>query len=166
MSARSILRYLFVALATMQFCVAAQADDPPAAQEADTIINLPIARTWELFTTDSGWDSLDYRNAHIELRIGGALRWQSETGDKVSAEVLAFEPQRMLSFKHAAGWSVIYFQNMGDAMTGIRWVEQGPANESRTLQALTEAHRDLFDKLVRRYAPECDVCKKERAGAK
>jgi len=50
-------------------------------------------------------------------------------------------------------------------MTQIKWVDMCYDAESIDLTKLALVHRDLFDQLIRRFAPECHVCKDEREAA-
>lgn len=143
---------------------AARADAPQSAS-TDTIVNLPLADVWELFTSEPGLKSLGYAQAAVDLRLGGRLH-AAESGKlpALDAEISSFEPGRMLALKHSdTSWAVLYFQALGSDMTGLRWVEFAPASRAQDLPALTQAHRELFDQLVRRYAPLCELCKKEQA---
>lgn len=150
----------------MLMCTA-RADTPQSAG-TDTIVNLPLADAWELFTSETGLKSLGYAQAVVDLRLGGRL--QAAQGGRLpalDAEISSFEPGRMLALKHGdTTWAVLYFQALGSDMTGLRWVEFAPASGAQDLPALTQAHRELFDQLVRRYAPLCELCKKEQAAAK
>lgn len=138
----------------------------PQSSSADTIINLPVAEAWNLFTTVAGLNSLGYAQAAVDLRLNGKLQ-TDPTGKlpALNAEISSFEPGRMLTLKHDdASWAVLYFQALGQDMTGLRWVEFAPpATDSQKLAALTQTHRELFNQLARRYAPECELCKKEKA---
>jgi hypothetical protein len=50
---------------------------------------------------------------------------------------------------------------MGRDMTQIRWLDF--CHDDRVNLTVNRAyHRQLFDTLIRRYAPECHVCKEER----
>lgn len=159
------LNYLFCSICAL-FLLNAHAESPQSVS-TDTIINLTAADTWTLFTTAPGLNSMGYAKADIDLRLGGKVR--ATEGGKlpaIDAEISSFEPERMLSLKRAdSTWAVLYFQALGKDMTGVRWVEFAPAERAQNLSALTESHRELLNQLVRRYAPECELCKKENAAA-
>lgn len=145
-------------------CAATLQAAAPQSSSSDTIVNLPIAAAWDLFTTPAGLKSLGYAEADIDLRLNGKLQTAGGRLPPLAAEIVSFDPQRMLSLRHdAASWAVLYFQPLGSDMTGLRWVEFAAAERAQNLAALNQAHRELFDDLVRRYAPQCALCKNEAA---
>lgn len=162
-------RAIWIVFATMLLSAfRASADDQPASMSTDAIINLPLNGAWKLFTTPQGLKSMGYEPAQIELRLDGNLRFeQRAAGESIDARIVSFEPERMLSFKHMSAatgptWSILYFQAMGIEMTSVRWVDFAPAGQTQNLAAAAQAHRVLFNQLIRRYAPECELCRKER----
>jgi hypothetical protein len=156
-------KFLLITLSTLLCCSSHAAE--PAAVSTDAIVNLPLDAAWNLFTTDAGLKSMGYAPAKIELQLGGRISAQNAHNERIDAEIVSFEPERMLSLKRADGWSVLYFQAMGQEMTALRWVELGAPTQAQSLQPLAQAHRALFDQLIRRYAPECELCRKEREAA-
>jgi uncharacterized protein YndB with AHSA1/START domain len=138
----------------------------------EAIINLPIANAWALFTSDTGLKSLGYTQTKATTQLGGQL--QASGGavalSSLSGEIISLDPEHMLSFKPVAGaannhWTVVYFTAMGKDMTQLRWLEFFPDTDRAAVSANQQQVRTLFDQLIRRYAPECEVCKLEREGA-
>jgi hypothetical protein len=85
--------------------------------------------------------------------------------------VISLDAGHMLSFKPVgsatqAEWTVLYFTAMGKDMTQLRWLEIFPADQQTAASKRQQQVRQLFDQLIRRYAPECEVCKLEKAAAK
>lgn len=159
-----------LALLLCMACVPAVADDRlPRSVVTETIVNLPIARAWDLFSTADGLATMGYNQAVIELRNGGRLDAQPAMNNLVprspmSATITTYEPQRLLALQWRDGsgdWSVLHFQQLGQEMTGLRWVELTQGDPS-PVQVRAQAHRELFDVLVRRYTIECHVCREER----
>lgn len=133
----------------------------------DAIINLPSDAAWQLFTSEAGLKSLGYAQAQVSVQLGGVLR--ATGGEAVlgglDAQIISLDPQHMLSFTAAGSgnqWSVLYFTAMGREMTQLRWLEFFPDGERAAVMAHQQRIRSLFDQLIRRYAPECEVCKSER----
>lgn len=133
----------------------------------DAIINLPIEGAWQLFTTDDGLKSLGYAEAKVELQLSGALKANGGNAvlGNVDAQVISFDTERMLSFKPAKAndqWTVLYFTAMGHEMTQLRWQDVFPDAQRGEVTTHQQQVRKLFDQLIKRFAPECHVCKEER----
>jgi hypothetical protein len=159
--------WLVLVWATLCLQPCAQADNASLGTEA--IINLPLVDAWQLFTGETGLKSLGYAQASVDMRLGGVI--QASGGDAVLGnfreQIISFEPQHMLSFKASGApvadqWTVLYFVAMGEQMTQLRWLEFFPGPQSSVVTAHQQRVRKLFDQLIRRYAPECEVCKLER----
>ena len=143
---------------------------PPVSASTDAIINLPLTETWNLFSTQRGLNDIGYQQVTISLVLNGHLHAElnSATGtETIDGALLSFDPQHMMSWqwtdKHC--WSVLYFNQMGAEMTQIRWVDFCADEQTAMLTQASTTHRKLFDQLIRRYAPECHVCKEEREAA-
>lgn len=135
----------------------------------DAIINLPSAAAWTLFTSEAGLKSLGYAQARINLQLGGRLQASGGTATltELDSEIISIDPEHMLSLKPADNsannhWTVLYFTAMGEDMTQLRWLEFFPENQRAAATRHQQQIRQLFDQLIRRHAPECDVCKLER----
>jgi hypothetical protein len=141
--------------------------DPGLSTEA--IINLSSTDAWELFTSEAGLKSLGYSQARIDLQLGGQLRASGAAAlNSLNDEIISIDPGHMLSFKPAGNaannqWTVLYFIAMGKDMTQLRWLEFFPEEQRAPVIHQQQQVRQLFDQLIRRYAPECEVCKRERA---
>lgn len=161
MKAMRRLLLLLTMIASPAWC------DSPTSVNTDVIINLPISKTWKLFFTVEGLQDVGYTNVVMPLKLNEKLhaerklQGQSEILDGV---ISSFDPEHMLSWQwsNTRCWSVLYFNAMGNEMTQIRWLDLCSADNSVDLQTRAQYHRQLFDQLVRRYAPECHVCKEER----
>jgi uncharacterized protein YndB with AHSA1/START domain len=160
---KSLLETLMLSLMFLQ--PSAHAD----SLSTDAIINLPIDAAWELFTSEGGLQSLGYTQAKANMQLGG--EWQASGGDaalgKLNEQILSVDPQHMLSFKAAGSqsneqWTVLYFTAMGNAMTQLRWLEFFPPAQQASVSAHQQQVRKQFELLIRRFAPECHVCKQER----
>ena len=161
-------------LACLMFCIgvhSAQAAENNLSTEA--IINLPAADAWLLFTSEDGLKSMGYTQAKVAAQLGGPLEVSGGavplTG--VSGEIISLDPEHMLSFKPAGAgsneqWTVLYFTAMGTQMTQLRWLDFFPEPQRAAATARQQQVRQLFDQLIRRFAPECELCKLERESAK
>jgi len=134
---------------------------------ADAIINLPLANTWKLFSTPEGLKQMGYEDVSIALQLNGSIhaeRIAKQQREVLDGAISSFDPEHMLSWqwRNSTCWSVLYFNAMGNEMTQIRWLDFCANDKSTELQPLAQYHRELFDQLVRQYAPECHVCKEER----
>ncbi len=138
----------------------------------EAIINLPNADAWALFTTETGLNSLGYTQAKLDLQLGGAM--QAGGGavalPSMNGEIISMDPEHMLSFRpadHPANnqWTVLYFTAMGKDMTQLRWLEFFPDDQRAWVSNRQQQVHQLFEQLIRRYAPECEVCKLEKARA-
>lgn len=144
------------------------AAEPATSVSTDAIINLPIEGTWNLFTTEKGLRDMGYQQVLMSLKLDAhvhAERSINQQTENIDATLSSFDSQHMLSWRwtgdHAC-WSVLYFNAMGDEMTQIKWVDMCMEAEAVDLNKQSLLHRNLFDQLIRRYAPECHVCKEER----
>lgn len=166
---------------TLRFCLinmiiglALSLSSVPSVRAAETslateaIVNLPVADAWQLFTSEAGLKSLGYTQVKVSLQPGGP--WRASGGaapiTSLEGEILSLDPQHMLSFKPTARpaseqWSVLYFTAMGEDMTQLRWLEFFPETQRSAVNTHQQQVRTLFDQLIRRYAPECEVCKLE-----
>lgn len=145
--------------------------ESPSSVSTDVIINLPIEKTWVLFSSAEGLRDIGYTKASLTLKPNGnfhAERKLNDSSETIDGVISSFDPQHMLSWQwnQSPCWSVLYFNAMGNDMTQLRWIDLCGENKSADLQSRAQQHRQLFDQLVRRNAPECHVCKEEREAAK
>ena len=142
----------------------------PVSMTTDAIINLPIISTWNLFTTERGLIEIGYLKVVIDLKLNKRLHAEIKEGtatDAIDGTITSFDPEHMMSWQwsNQRCWSVLYFNAMGSDMTQIKWVDVCDSSTSLDLTKSAASHRVLFDQLIRRYAPECHVCKEERETA-
>ena len=155
------------------FSVTTRADETTSVS-TDAIINLPLTDTWQLFTTAAGFATMGYQHVQIDMRIDGHVHAEqpvtSTSNAAIDGDIVSYEPEHMISLQHGRDgvgrhWSVLYFTAMGKDMCQVRWVELSAAQDIATLNHEAQAHRELFDRLIRHYAPECELCKREREAA-
>ena len=135
----------------------------------EAIINLPSADAWTLFTTEAGLKTLGYTQTKMDLQLGGTMQAGGGAGalPSMNGEIISMDPGHMLSFKPADQpanhqWTVLYFIAMGRDMTQLRWLEFFPDDQRAWASNRQQQVHQLFEQLIRRYAPECEVCKLER----
>ena len=139
-----------------------------ASLGTNAIINLPLGDVWNLFTSETGLRDLGFAQPKVDLQLGGAWQGGGSTSPlpDMDNRILSMDPGHMLTFKASDAsseqWSVLYFAAMGPEMTQVRWLEFFPEAQRSMVSAHQQQVRALFDVLIRRYAPECDVCKAER----
>lgn len=142
------------------------------------IVNAPLVRVWDSFTSADSIKSWMAPHADIDLRVGGKLRTNYNPdgvlGDSGTIEntILSFEPLRMLSIKATkppadfpfkgsldAMWSVIYFETAGPQLTRLRIVGMGydESAESQKLRDFFERGNALtLKKLQEKFAAKSD----------
>jgi hypothetical protein len=167
------IRSLITPLLSLSLCIAnAHAAQTTSNLTTDAIINLPRADAWALFTSEAGLKSLGYSQATVELHLGGTLQASGTAAlPGLNSEVISLDVEHMLSFKPAVDashtqWTVLYFTAMGKDMTQLRWLEYFAEPQRAAVEQHQAQVRGLFDQLIRRYAPECEVCKLEKARGK
>jgi hypothetical protein len=175
-SKRSRVR-LWTPLTLIFLCAAAlaRAAEPLAT---DTISNTPLDETWRLLTTANGYHELGIEAA-IDLRVGGTTRIDTGAGLPQVADILAYDPKRMLALGHYRAsaqspaetplWTVIYFTPLGADMTSVRIVrlglDDGPTS-ARLRDTLATTDRALLDRLVQLHHPKCARCEAEAKSSK
>lgn len=172
---KKFTRYALVVRSFMLLCILG-AQSVHAAQNSlstEAIINVPVADAWLLFTSEDGLKSLGYTQATVSEQLGGTLQFSGGAVPLagVSGEIISLDPQHMLSFKPTGGtsneqWTVVYFTAMGTQMTQLRWLEFFPEPQRAAVSTRQQQVRTLFDQLIRRFAPECEVCKLEKQQTK
>ena len=161
----------FVLMFILLPCLAMAATESSVSRGTDAIINLPIDGTWKLFTTENGLLDIGYENVSMHLTLDGHVHAERKTGENmeiIDGTITSFDPQHMLSWRWSNNntcWSVLYFNAMGKEMTQVRWLDMCSTDQTAMLEQASGFHRDLFNQLIRRYAPECHVCKEEREAA-
>lgn len=126
----------------------------------EVIVDAPIEKVWEAFTTKEGLQSWMAPKVEIDLRLGGKMRSVMDAnvsvGDDTTIEstILSLEPLRMISLRptKAPGnfpfpnamkkaWSVVYFDRLGERATKLTMIGLGYTDEPESMQM-----RELFDK--------------------
>lgn len=127
---------------------------------AEGVVDAPVARVWEAWTTTPGLQAWLAPHADIQLRIGGLMRTQYDPQGKltdasaIANRVLAFEPHRMLAiqvttapadfpFRARVGemWTVLYLAPTADGKTAVRIVGLGFGDDAEA-----QRMREFFDK--------------------
>jgi len=149
----NIWRLLSVCLALTWSATWAQSNGPLIHEG---VVDAPLAKVWDAWTTSAGLQSWLAPHAEIDFRIGGVMRANynpdGELGDPQTIEntILSFDPQAMISIRVLkapadfpfpsailAMWTVIYFQANGPASTHVRIVANGFSadEESQSMRA-------------------------------
>jgi uncharacterized protein YndB with AHSA1/START domain len=134
------LRLLAIGLAL----VAAQAAYAAPPVVVETLVNAPVADVWKAYATKEGQEAWMVAHADVDMRVGGKLRAHYDPkgvlgdADTIVNEVMAFEPERMVSIRVAQApqdfpfktavqsmWTVLYFTPVGAQSTSVRAVSLG-----------------------------------------
>jgi uncharacterized protein YndB with AHSA1/START domain len=158
---RAILSFGAVVLAC---CWCAGQEQPGPAKAAVNLspltheieLDVPVARVWDVFTTDEGYKNFGVAKAKIDCKVGGKMQSHysptGELGDEGTIEqtILAFEPQRMIAFRitkppkgfpymnaYNDMWSVATMSDLGQGRTRLRLTQVGytAAEESQKMRA-------------------------------
>ena len=144
----------------------------PVVTEA--VVNAPVSRVWEAFTTKAGMESWMAVNGDIDPRVGGRMRTSHRKdadldGDTaIHQTILSIDPERMLSYrtvKSPAGfpfaatightWTVIYFEPLDAGRTKVTVRMLGYSNDadSQKMRAFFDfGNKATLDALVKRFA--------------
>jgi uncharacterized protein YndB with AHSA1/START domain len=82
----------------------AAAQSPDRRIEVETVVNAPVEKVWETWTTCEGIKTFFARDCNIDLRVDGAFAMyfapDAPAGSRGAdhARILAIQPNRMLSF--------------------------------------------------------------------
>jgi len=169
-------RFVFV----LSGILAASAPLPAHADRTlvnEAVINAPVADVWNAFTTNEGFASWAVAQADIDLRIGGEMRTHYDPngviGDKgtIVNQVLAFEPQRMLTIRNVKApekfpffeqfsktWTVIHFEPIDDLRdrTRVRIVGLGfgdGAEWNDVYNFFKAGNQQTLDELRKKFEP-------------
>jgi uncharacterized protein YndB with AHSA1/START domain len=129
----------------------------PLTHQAE--LDAPVAKVWDVFSTNEGFKMLGVAHARIDFRIGGKMQSHYDPkgviGDEGTIEntILAFEPLRVLAWhitKPPKGfpfmnaykntWSVATFTDLGNGKTHLRLTGLGYTadEESQKMRAFFE----------------------------
>lgn len=139
------------------------------------LVGAPVSAVWDAWTTTAGLKSWLAPHADIDLRIDGLMRTnydpKGSLGDSgtIMNQILAFEPEKMLSirvaraperfpFKNKIGdmWTVLYFQPMPDGKTQLRIVGLGfgaDEESQRMKDFFKQGNAFTLSQLQKRFAP-------------
>ena len=140
----------------------------------EAVVNAPVSRVWEAFTTKTGMESWLVANGDIDPRVGGKMRTSYRKGADLDGDtaihqtILSVDPERMLSYrtvKSPAGfpfaavigqtWTVIYFEPLDAGRTKVTVKMLGYSNdaESQQMRAFFDVgNKATLDALVKRFA--------------
>ena len=141
---------------------------------SEVMINAPVGRVWDAFTTKAGMESWMVAHGDIELRVGGRMRTSYRKDADLDGEtaihqtILSIDPERMLSYrtvKSPAGfpfaatightWTEIYFEPLDADRTKVTVKMLGYSSdaESQKMRAFFEVgNRATLEALVKRFA--------------
>jgi uncharacterized protein YndB with AHSA1/START domain len=139
----------------------------------EAVVDAPVSRVWEAFTTKAGMESWMVASGDIDPRVGGRMRTSYRKGADLEGDtaihqtILSIDPERMLSYrtvKSPAGfpfaatigqtWTVIYFEPLDARRTKVTVKMLGYANdaESQKMRAFFEGgNKATLDALVKRF---------------
>lgn len=165
------MNFVIALLLTSSLMQAATSLDPVVTE---AVVNAPISRVWEAFTTKAGMESWMAVNGDIDPRVGGRMRTSHRKGADLDGDtaihqtILSIDPERMLSYrtvKSPAGfpfaaaigqtWTVIYFEPLDAGRTKVTVRMLGYSNdaESQKMRAFFDAgNKATLDALVKRFA--------------
>lgn len=141
---------------------------------SEAVVNAPLERVWDAFTTKAGMESWMVANGDIEPRVGGRMRTSYRKGADLDGEtaihqtILSVDPGRMLSYrtvKSPAGfpfaaaigqtWNVVYFEPVEGGRTKVTVKMFGYSGDpdSQKMRAFFEVgNKATLDALVKRFA--------------
>ena len=151
----------------------------------EMVLNAPVEKVWELYTTAAGMQKWMASKASIDLKIGGEIRTsydpESTLDDEktIVQEILTFEPLRLLSvrlvqapsnspFAEASKgtWANYYFESLGPHTTRFRMVGLGyrDTEESRQMREyFVKNNPKLLQEVRRLVEPSPDTRRKALA---
>ena len=151
-----IWRLLAFSLALAYSAIWAQ---PIAPLVHEGIVDAPLEKVWDSWTTSEGLRSWLAPHADIDFRIAGTMRANyspdGDLGDAQTIEnmILSFDPHEMISIQVSKApvdfpfpnaifemWTVIYFQSIDPARTSVRIVANGFSVDEES-----QAMRAFFD---------------------
>ena len=138
------------------------------------VVRAPAAEVWAAFTTSAGLRSWLAPHAEVDLRLDGLMRTNYRADatladpDTITNRILAFEPERMLSFRierppsnfpfpnaAKAMWTVLTFTPIDARRTRLRTVSLGftPDDESQQMRTFfVGGNRMTLEELQKRFA--------------
>ena len=139
----------------------------------EAVVNAPIERVWDAFTTKAGIESWMVANTDIELAVGGRWRNAYKKGADLDGDsaihqvILSLDPGRMLSFRTVKSpknfpfaatigqtWTVIYFDSVDANRTKvtIKMLGYSDSPDAQKMRAFFEVgNKATLDALVRHF---------------
>src|SRR5687768_631466 len=125
----------------------------------EAVVDAPVSRVWEAFTTKAGMESWMVASGDIDPRIGGRMRTSYRKGadldgdTAIHQEILSIDPGRMLSYRTVKSpkdfpfattigqtWTVIYLDPMdaGRTKVTVKMLGYSSDAESQKMRAFFE----------------------------
>lgn len=161
-----------IAVLMVSLLLQAGASADSIVQEA--IVDAPVNRVWDAFTTKDGLESWMAASGDVDPRVGGKMRVTHRKGADLDGEtaihqtILSVDPQRMLSFRTVKSpegfpfaatigrtWTVIYFEALDANRTRVtaKMLGYGGDPELQKMRAFFEVgNKATLDALVKRFA--------------
>jgi len=171
---RSFRAFFFIAIA-LSGIVAASTDDVRSevlkthagelilAQHL--IVEAPIARVWEAYTTSQGWMSWAAPLADVDLRIGGEIRTHYEAGAQIGdsgtniLRIVNYVPEKVLTLQAelSSRWPEVMKSDADNLMNVIVFEEVG--SDRTRIRSFGVGYRVLpeYDELMEFFIPANEV---------
>jgi uncharacterized protein YndB with AHSA1/START domain len=172
MSIKLLALWLVVACVTLTAVAAGPSEENRLVHEG--VVAAPVGEVWAAFTTGKGQESWMVAHSEVELKVGGRMRTHYDPkgvlGDAktIENEIIAYDPERMLSIKVKkfpegfpfpnavkSMWTVIYFEALSPRTTRVRIVGLGFGDdeESKKMRAFFDrGNAFTLKKLQERFA--------------
>lgn len=168
------MRILLFAVYSLVFATVAAQEQEPGPLVHEGIVNAPIDKVWEAWTTDAGLRSWLAPHAEIDFRISGKMRanyrldGSLDDPGTIENTVLSYDPYRMISMKVSKApddfpfqdaiyemWTVIYFEPVDAQQTRISVIANGFASneESQAMRAFFERGNALTIRQMQERIP-------------
>lgn len=116
-----------------------RAPDGSRVQQLELVVDAPVAKVWDAFTTDAGFTSWAAPVAHVDLANDGiieatySLSGRIGDPDNIQNQIVAFVPYRMIAFHNvhvpkgapfkpeiiSQIRTVVLFEDLGDGRTRV-----------------------------------------------
>ena len=140
----------------------------------EAVVNAPVDRVWNAFTTKAGMESWMTAQGDIDLTVGGRWRTSYQKGADLDGDtaihqtILSVDPERMLSYRTVKSpsnfpfaatigqtWTVVYFEALDASRTKVTVRMLGYSNiaEAEKMRAFFEVgNKATLEALVKRFA--------------
>ncbi|MDY7094838.1 MAG: SRPBCC domain-containing protein [Acidobacteriota bacterium] len=127
----------------------------------ELVVEAPVARVWEAYTTGAGWQAWAAPVAEVDLRIGGEIRTHYAAEGKIGdpgtnvVHIVNYVPEQILTLQAELSerWPEVMKEDAGNLMNVIVFDAEG---EARTrIRSYGVGYRDLpaYDKLMEFFIP-------------